>query len=97
MPRASQMYVSPVPRKNAVNVEAKLIALGHETKAILPFDNCPAHQLALVSSSGLIKCVFLPANTTSLIQPQDQGIIADIKKRYKKVLLIMIFKSYAAN
>jgi len=31
--------------------------------------------------------MFLPANTTSVIQPMDQGILEPLKKRYKKRLL----------
>jgi hypothetical protein len=44
-----------------------------------------------------IKVVFLPANKTSLIQPQDQGIIASVKKRLKAEVLKMYFQSYLAN
>jgi len=39
----------------------------------------------------------LPPSTTSLIQPQDQGIIASVKKRYKSTLLKRFFSSYSAN
>ncbi len=31
--------------------------------------------------------MFLPANTTSVIPPMDQGILEPLKKRYKKRLL----------
>ena len=31
--------------------------------------------------------MFLPANTTSHIQPMDQGILESVKRRYKKLLL----------
>jgi len=30
---------------------------------------------------------FLPANTISLIQPTDQGMIENMKRRYRKELL----------
>ena len=39
----------------------------------------------------------MPPNTTSLIQPQDQGIIASVKKRYKSEILKRFFSSYSAN
>ncbi len=39
----------------------------------------------------------LPASTTSLIQPQDQGIIASVKKRYKSTVLKRFLSSYSAN
>ena len=32
-----------------------------------------------------VKMVHLPANTTSLIQPMDQGVIATAKALYKKI------------
>jgi len=55
-------------------------------KAVLPLDNCPAHPPAdtLKSRDGLITVAYLPKNTTSLIQPLDQGIIATFKKLYKR-------------
>ena len=31
--------------------------------------------------------MFLPANTTSLIQPMDQGVLYNLKRRYKRNLL----------
>ena len=50
-----------------------------------------------MSVDGKIKCMFLPPNVTSLIQPMDQGVILiqpmdqgvieNIKRRYKKHLL----------
>ena len=30
-----------------------------------------------------IKCLFLPPNVTSLIQPMDQGVLENIKRRYE--------------
>jgi hypothetical protein len=47
-----------------------------EPKAILFIDNCAAHpeEDILISHDGMIRAKFFPANTTSLIQPQDQGL-----------------------
>jgi hypothetical protein len=44
---------------------------------VLLLDHCPAHPSAdvLKSKDGKIKAMFLPTNTTALIQPMDQGII----------------------
>ena len=36
-------------------------------------DNCPAHPH--VKGLKSVKLVFLPPNTTSVIQPMDQGVI----------------------
>ena len=52
-----------------------------EKKALLLLDNAPGHTVDLDSSSTGIKVevVFLPQNTTSLLQPMDQGAIAAFK------------------
>jgi hypothetical protein len=61
----------------------------HEIKVVLLLDNAPAHPNAerLGSRDGRIKCFFLPPNTTSLIQPMDQGVIVACKRLYKKKFL----------
>ena len=51
---------------------------------LLFVDNAPSHPKDFRLS--IVKVVFLPANTTSLLQPLDQGIIATIKKNYRKRL-----------
>jgi hypothetical protein len=65
-------------------------------KIVLLVDNCTAH-----TNSSLLKNIkvnFLPANTTSLIQPCDQGIIRVLKliiagKRVRELQLnLMTFK-----
>ena len=56
-------------------------------KALLLMDNCSAHPDALSSSDGSITCMFLPPNTTSILQPMDQGVLQGMKTRYKKKLL----------
>ena len=62
---------------------------GLPVKALLLMDNAPAHPSTeeLCSRDGLIKTMFLPANTTSLIQPMDQGVLYNLKRRYKRNLL----------
>jgi len=52
-----------------------------DRKIVLLIDNCTAHNVSLNLKN--IKLVFLPANTTSLIQPCDQGIIRTLKAYYK--------------
>ena len=56
-------------------------------KALLLIDNCSAHPDELSSRDGSVTCLFLPPNTTSLIQPMDQGILQAMKNRYKRKLL----------
>ena len=55
-----------------------------QVKAILLLDNAPAHpsEEELVSEDGRIRVMYLPPNTTSLVQPMDQGIISVMKRRY---------------
>jgi len=57
--------------------------------AILLLDNAPSHPsiTELQTQDGSIKCVFLPANTTSICQPMDQGVLVNLKRRYKRALL----------
>lgn len=61
----------------------------NKVKALILLDNCPAHPQVdqLTSDDKKIRCMFLPANTTSLIQPMDQGVIYTAKRLYKKRLL----------
>lgn len=52
-----------------------------QRKILLLINNCTAHtDLPAVKN---IKVVFLPANTTSIMQPCDQGIIRTFKAHYR--------------
>lgn len=51
-------------------------------KILLLIDNAPAHPTDVDSLNDNIKVQFLPPNTTSLIQPMDQGVIATFKSYY---------------
>jgi len=51
-------------------------------KTVLLVDNCTAHTNSSLLKN--IKVIFLPANTTSLIQPCDQGIIRTFKAHYRR-------------
>ncbi len=50
-------------------------------KSILLVDNCTAHAINVTLEN--LRVVFLPPNTTSLIQPCDQGIIKTLKTHYR--------------
>jgi len=71
------------------SVRAHLLRQGLPVKAILLLDNCPAHppKESLVSRDGRIRVVYLPPNTTSRIQPMDQGIISVFKRRYRREMM----------
>lgn len=73
---------------------------------VLLLDNAPANFSISTLQSNDCKVVtkFLPPNTTSLIQPMDQGILESVKRRYKKSLLCyfwgakwMFFKDHSRN
>lgn len=49
-------------------------------KALLIIDNAPSHKLTDIPDN--IKIVFLPPNTTPVLQPMDQGVIANFKAYY---------------
>ncbi|KAF0731174.1 hypothetical protein Ae201684_011440 [Aphanomyces euteiches] len=54
-------------------------------KILLLLDNVSTHKEVKPMSN--VKLHFLPVNTTSLLQPQDAGIIAATKKRHKAKLM----------
>ncbi|XP_066965456.1 tigger transposable element-derived protein 1-like [Macrobrachium rosenbergii] len=51
-------------------------------KILLILDNTPGHLQYIGEIDENIKVVFLPPNTTSLIQPMDQGAMATFKAYY---------------
>ena len=58
-------------------------------KALILLDNAPAHPAAnkLVALNGRIRVMYLPPNTTSLIQPMDQGVIHAAKLGYRRAFM----------
>lgn len=52
---------------------------------LLLMDNAPCHILPPELSH--VKVVFLPANTTSVTQPLDAGVIKNFKVKYRKYLI----------
>jgi hypothetical protein len=61
-------------------------------QTVLTVDNFPGHATTEEISTWReipqwLKVEFLPENTTSIIQPQDGGIIARMKRYYRKALL----------
>ena len=62
-------------------IEVDKIMLGKNKKILLLVDNAPSH---IVPDDDLtnVKVKMLPPNTTTCIQPLDQGIIAALKARF---------------
>lgn len=51
-------------------------------KALLIIDNAPSHIIDNIEVPDNIQIIFLPPNTTPLIQPMDQGVISNFKAYY---------------
>jgi DDE superfamily endonuclease len=51
-------------------------------KILLLIDNAPGHSISISDFHENVKVLFLPPNTTSLLQPMDQGIISTFKAYY---------------
>ena len=62
---------------------------------ILFVDNATSHCKDVSLSN--VKLVFLPPNTTALLQPLDQGIINVFKKNYRKNLLFRVISGMDSN
>ncbi|XP_039608550.1 tigger transposable element-derived protein 1-like [Polypterus senegalus] len=64
-------------------------------KCLLLMNSSPAHPANLVDDIveeyDFIKVVFLPPNTTHLLQPMDQQVISNFKKLYTKGLFTRCF------
>ena len=52
-------------------------------KIALVVDNCPAHPS--IDNLVSVALIFLPPNTTSKLQPMDQGVIRSLKAYYKSL------------
>lgn len=65
--------------------------LRQKRNVVIIVDNCTAHSKP--ENLKAIEIVFLPPNVTALIQPLDQGIIRDFKRKYKKMLVKDLIKA----
>ncbi|XP_067930806.1 tigger transposable element-derived protein 1-like [Watersipora subatra] len=62
-------------------------------KILLVLDNAPGHPPLFDDFHPDIKVVYLPPNTTSLLQPMDQGVITNFKKYYTRQTYRMALKA----
>ncbi|XP_063215856.1 tigger transposable element-derived protein 6-like [Bacillus rossius redtenbacheri] len=65
-------------------------------KILLLLDRCAAHSSESLKLEN-IQLVYLPANTTSILQPLDQGIINNLKKIYRKRLVQFLIRRLDAK
>lgn len=66
-----------------------------QRRVLFVIDNCPSH--GKIENLQAITLEFLPANTTAILQPMDQGIIETTRKLYRKSLLQRMLVAYDAN
>ncbi|XP_049315831.1 tigger transposable element-derived protein 4-like [Bactrocera dorsalis] len=64
-------------------------------KILLLVDNCPAHHK--IDDLRSITLVFLPPNTTSILQPMDQGVIRAFKSYFRKFLVLKLINDHDNN
>ncbi|KFD64279.1 hypothetical protein M514_23563 [Trichuris suis] len=61
-----------------------------DNRCLMIVDNCTVHPANITEYGGNVHVVFLPPNTTSLLQPCDQGLIAIIKAYYTQNVMRFI-------
>lgn len=66
-----------------------------QRKILLFLDNAPSHYKDVSLTN--VKLQFLPAKTTSKLQPLDQGIIWNMKVHYHKCLLCKVLATLNAD
>ncbi|XP_034946409.1 jerky protein homolog-like [Chelonus insularis] len=81
----SDLFVSWYEMEFVPYVKAFLQASNLPPKALLLMDNCSSHNKVTNKDGILVK--FFPPNTTSLIQPMDQGCLQNLKLLYKENLM----------
>ena len=64
-------------------------------RVLLFIDNCSAHPN--ISGLQAVKLHFFPPNTTSHLQPMDQGVIMSFKTHYRRRLVKRLLHSYEAG
>ena len=58
-------------------------------------DNCPAHPE--IKNLTNINLIFLLPNTTSVLQPMDQGVVRSLKAHYRKKVVRLCIKAVESN
>ena len=64
-------------------------------KVALLIDSCPAHPE--IKNLTNINLIFLPPNTTSVLQPMDQGVIRSLKAHCRRKVVRLRIKAVESN
>ncbi|XP_070610302.1 tigger transposable element-derived protein 1-like [Erythrolamprus reginae] len=90
-----QFFVDWVNLVCGPTVKKYLLSNKLPLRALLLLDNAPGHPPALqediLQEFQFVKVFFLPPNTTSILQPMDQQVIANFKRLYTKHLFHQCF------
>ncbi|XP_066230803.1 tigger transposable element-derived protein 1-like [Saccopteryx leptura] len=78
-------------------VESYCASHGLPDRALLLLDGAPCHPAHLGSLSAHVRVAFLPKNTSALIQPMSQGIIATFKAHYLRRTLSHLVQEKAGG
>ena len=62
-------------------------------KELLTLENCRSHAVTLQDYDPNVEILFFPPNTTSLIQPMDQTVIATFKSYYLRRVMAKMLKT----
>uniref|UniRef100_A0A3B4DXP7 DDE-1 domain-containing protein n=1 Tax=Pygocentrus nattereri TaxID=42514 RepID=A0A3B4DXP7_PYGNA len=68
-----------------------------EVYVLLVLDNAPEHPAHLDDCHPNATVVYLPPNTTALLQPMDQGVIASFKAYYLRRTIAMALGATEKN
>ena len=63
------------------------------TNAPHKMENAPGHPARLEDFYPNVKVVYLPRNTTTLLQPMDLGVIASFKAYYRRRTIAMALQA----
>ncbi|GBO06953.1 hypothetical protein AVEN_267529-1 [Araneus ventricosus] len=66
-------------------------------KIALVFDNCPTHPKQINPKLKNVTVFYLPPNTTSKLQPKDQGMIKNFKIHYCKRIVRKVITALGNN